>query len=126
MGVAKMSLHDPNNLKLPALKIEKKEDRKLIENDDAVKNLINSKLLLNRHLNQLLVEFLGSTKEINRFLETKDEYKRLSVHFGDRTSFRHYRMLEWQLVRKLKKGTKAQKQELETELNKLVFQNNLF
>ncbi len=120
----KMELHDPPKLKLPPLKIIKKDDRKLVEDDAAVKSLVKSKLLLNKSLNQLLVEFLGITKNINRLLERKDEYRELSFALGQGKAFRRHRFIEWQLVRGLKRGTKKQKEELEQELKKSLFEKN--
>ena len=117
-----MVLHDPENLKLPALKIEKKQDRKIIEEDTAVKNLIDVNFLLNKDLNQLLVKFLGTTKEINRLLERRIEnlYSESHTH---RLSHRHaisqrYRYFQWKLIRKLKKATPKQRKEIEEEIKK--------
>ena len=45
-----MTLHNPKNLKLPPLEVEKQQDRKLTESDSAVRNLIDSDLLLNKDL----------------------------------------------------------------------------
>jgi len=125
-----MSLHDPLNLRLPALKIEKKEDRRLIEEDIAVKNLIDSKLLLDKRLNQLLVNFLGITKEINELLEKRGEYRLLGLSTRNRNyryklhnryiKYDSYSHLEWKLVHNLKKGTKAQREELKAEIEKTM------
>lgn len=116
-----MDLYNPPNLNLPALKIKKVEDRRKIESDPAVKNLIASKLLLNKDLNQLLVKLLGLTKNINKLLETKDDYHRLSFefhHIFPRLHFTSLRFLEFRAARELKKGTRVQRQELEEELKK--------
>lgn len=119
-----MNLHNPPNLKLPALKIEKKQDRELIENDSAVKSLIDSKLLLNKSLNQLFLSFLTITKNINKLLEKKDEYSILDYSFrskrGSRIRYIPYRHLEWRLTRRLKKATKVQQQEIEAEFKKEI------
>lgn len=64
-----MALYNPTNLKLPALEIKKKSDRKAIEDDSKVQNLIKSKLLLDRELNTLLYKIKDLTDEINKILE---------------------------------------------------------
>jgi len=64
-----MKLHNPRGIKLPALKIDKGTHRMAIESDTAVKSLIQSKLLLDKNLNQLLTHLLGSTKKIKRLSE---------------------------------------------------------
>ena len=64
-----MTRHKPTNLKLPALEIEKKSDRKAIENDSKVQNLIKSNLLLDRELITLLSKIKDLTDEINKILK---------------------------------------------------------
>ena len=68
-----MELHNPEKLNLPALKIQKNLDREKIENDECVKNIINSKILLDTGLNSLFVRILRYTKEINDLLEKKNK-----------------------------------------------------
>lgn len=64
-----MTVHNPKNLNLPPLEINRREDREKIESDPTVKSLIKSKLLLDKGLNQLLVFLLGETKKISRSLD---------------------------------------------------------
>lgn len=113
-----MTLHDPPNLNLPALKIKKKDDRKLIESDDAVRNLISSNLLLDKDLNQLLSQILGITKEINALLEKKDERVFPFRHsYLSNMKFSHS-YLRLRVARKLKRGTQAQRKEFEEEMER--------
>ena len=64
-----MELYAPQNLN--PLSLEKKGERISIEEDVFVKNLINSRLLLNRVLYLLLTDFLGVNKEINGLIEKR-------------------------------------------------------
>lgn len=72
-----IQIQKTNNL--PPLGVERTKDRIKIESDPAIKSLIQSKLLLNKDLNQLLVSFLGSTKKIDTFFDdsknNKEVYK---------------------------------------------------
>ena len=65
------NLHSPKNL--PPLNIEKASSRVVVENNPRVAALLSSKLLLDRGLNSLLSVLLGSTKDINELLETRED-----------------------------------------------------
>ena len=119
-----MELHNPQKLKLPPLKILKRDDRICIENDPAVKSLIESKLLLDKTLNQMLVKLIGITKNIDQLLEKRGEYRELSFALEQGKAFRKSRFIEWQLVRGLKRGTKKQREELEKEFKKKIFEEH--
>lgn len=136
-----MELYDLPNSNLPPFKIEKKDERRNIENNQAVISLISSKLLLNKSLNELLVKFLGITKKTNNFLENAKLQLQYDERFGRRIfshsqvhslyahsrhfqNNHHKRIQEWKIFQKLKNATEEQKKELEKELNKLIVEEN--
>jgi hypothetical protein len=61
----KYEIYDPSGFDLPALKINKRQSRKNIENDSAVNNLIESKLLLNPEFNSLYLNIFKKSNKIN-------------------------------------------------------------
>ncbi len=67
-------IYDPSGCSLPALKIKKRKFRKNIENDSTVKNLIESKLLLDLEFNSLYLNIFNKSNEIN------DLFKILSLN----------------------------------------------
>jgi len=58
-------IYDPSGCSLPALKIKKRKSRKNIENDSTVKNLIESKLLLDSEFNPLYLNIFNKSNKIN-------------------------------------------------------------
>lgn len=85
MGVKKMAnQREMFNLgkRLPPLSCSKVIDRTEIEDDDNVKNLINSKMLLNKELKEILFSILKYTKQLNDLIEvvTKDKMVPYSIY----------------------------------------------
>lgn len=61
----KYEIYDPPGSSLPALKINKRQYRKNIENDLTVNNLIESKMLLYPECNSLYLNILKKSNKIN-------------------------------------------------------------
>lgn len=61
----KYEIYDPPGSSLPALKINKRQYRKNIENDSTVNNLIESKILLHPEFNSLHLNILKKSNKIN-------------------------------------------------------------
>jgi len=64
-----MILHDPANINLPPIKVEKKNERIDIENDNKVKNLIKTNLLLDKSFNNLYIKMLKNSKNLFEIIE---------------------------------------------------------
>ena len=68
-----MKLYNPPNIKLPALKIEKTRQRKAIEDDPTVKNLLRSNLLLDFEFNTLYFDILKKSKELLNIISLNED-----------------------------------------------------
>jgi len=68
-----MKVHNPNGFNLPPIMIEKRKNRKNIEEDQKVKNFINTKLLLNNDFNKLYSDILQRSKEVMSYFSPKED-----------------------------------------------------
>ncbi len=128
-----MEIHDPSNLKLPAIKFNKKIERTLIENDPKIQSLIRSKMLLDQELFSLLLNIKSETEEIKKNIANIEDITKEGMFFWNYNKmnrrFLYRTREEFELFRKLRHASKDQKKELEKEYKKLLFEkirkNNL-
>lgn len=80
-----MKSYNPNGFNLPPIMIEKRKYRINIEEDQKVKNFINTKLLLNNDFNKLYSKILEKSKEVLSYFNVievaEDDLFRNSFYF---------------------------------------------
>ena len=67
-----MEIYNPNGFNLPPIMIEKRKYRINIEEDQKVKNFINTKLLLNNDFNKLYFKTLEKSKAVAFYFNIKE------------------------------------------------------
>lgn len=68
-----MKIYNPHGFNLPPIMIEKRKRRINIEEDQKVKNFINTKLLLNNDFNKLCSKILEKSKAVVFYLNFKED-----------------------------------------------------
>jgi len=68
-----MKIYNPNGFNLPPIMIEKRKYRINIEEDQKVKNFINTKLLLNDNFNKLNSNLLEKSKTVLSYFNINDD-----------------------------------------------------
>jgi len=69
----KVKIHNPNGFNLPPIMIGKRKYRINIEEDQKVKNIINTKLLLNNDFNKLYSKILEKSKAVVFYFNFKED-----------------------------------------------------
>ena len=69
----KMKIHNPNGFNLPPIMIGKRKSRIKIEEDQKVKNIINTKLLLDNDFNKLYFKILEKSKAVVFYFNFKED-----------------------------------------------------
>ncbi|MFA5771117.1 MAG: hypothetical protein WC974_00065 [Thermoplasmata archaeon] len=94
-----MELHNPSNVALPALKIEKIRDRQIMEEDSSIHSLIDSNLLLDPEFNRLYLDLLKKSKELLRAISLKENELYREYVLQHRVSLGHNRFILYQMMR---------------------------
>lgn len=116
-----MEIYNPQGFNLPPIKIEKRKYRINIEQDQTVKNFINTKLLLNNDFNKLYSNIIKKSKEVISYFNiievVEDDLIRNPFYFTPKNfSESNYYKMFLVFQRKLRHPSRIKNEEAKKEL----------
>lgn len=114
-----MMVHNKRGEHLPALKLKIKGEREIIESDSKVKNLIRSKLLLDKGFNTLYMKIFDDSKELLRIINLSKEQAFLEYIKGLLDSSGNKNIMKFAQEFKLLMGSRGEKGSETEEVIKL-------